>query len=249
MIQAPKLSGSQFYNYKGTFSTILLAAADANYCFIFVDVGEYGSSHDGTVFAKSSLGRGLEDGCLDLPCPPPDGLQYVFLGDEAFPLKANLLRPYPGRNMSNVNRHKRQVFNYRLSRARRVVENTFGILVTKWRIFRQPIIGAVETVDVIVKAATVLHNFLRRRDGTSTESLPYIGPDEVDAEHDGQIRRGAWRAQAESAGALQCPGRLGSNNAAREVMGLRDRFADYFASPEGSVPWQDRVVRRGELDT
>ena len=127
------------------------------------------------------------------------------------------------------------------------MENAFGILVTKWRIFRQPIIGDVETVDAVVKAATVLHNFLRRRDGTSTESLPYIGPDDVDAEHDGRLRRGAWRAQAETAGALQGHGRLGSNNTARAAMGLRDHFADFFLTPEGSVPWQDRIVRRGEL--
>ena len=62
---------------------------------------------------------------------------------------------------------------YRLSSARRVVENAFIILVTKWRGFRQPIIGNIETVDAVVKACTVLHNFLRRRDGTSTESLPH----------------------------------------------------------------------------
>jgi hypothetical protein len=41
-IKCPSLSGSQFYNYKGNFSTILLAIVDSNYCFIYTDVGNYG---------------------------------------------------------------------------------------------------------------------------------------------------------------------------------------------------------------
>ncbi|XP_043220538.1 protein ALP1-like [Amphibalanus amphitrite] len=246
LVQAPKKSGSLFYNYKGTFSTILLAVADANYCFIYVDVGEYGSCNDGSVLTKSALGRGLQDSSLNFPPSPNDGLNYVLVGDEAFPLKTCLMRPYPGRNMADANRHTRQVFNYRLSRGRRVVENAFGILVVKWRIFRQPIIADVGTVDVIVKAATVLHNFLRRRDGVSNE-LHYINPGDVDVEDGGHLRRGAWRAQHEAAGAFGHAGQFGTNNASRDAMELRDQFASYFVSAEGAVPWQDRVVRRGEL--
>lgn len=48
---------------------------------------------------------------------------YVFVGDEAFPLKPYLLRPYPGRA---VDSQQKRIYNYRLSRARRVVENAFG---------------------------------------------------------------------------------------------------------------------------
>ena len=64
--------------------------------------------------------------------PPPTRLPedengrdmpYVFLGDEAFPLKPYLLRPYPGRQLDT---DAKKVYNYRLSRCRRVIENTFG---------------------------------------------------------------------------------------------------------------------------
>ena len=262
-IQCPKLSGSAFFNYKGTFSKVLLAVADADYCFIFVDVGANGSECDGSIFAHSTLGSELEQGMLDLPPPPEDGLSYVFVGDEAFPLKKYLMRPFPGRSMTSDNRSRRLVFNYRLSRARRVVESTFGILVTKWRIFRQPIIADVETVDAIIKATCVLHNFLRRRDGKYSETQWEGGDgpsdhtrttDDADGtpEHTMTAEGGvehSWRTMtSEDTGAIpRSGGRSASNNASREAMDLRERFADFFLSPQGAVPWQDRVVQRGQL--
>jgi len=52
-------------------------------------------------------------------------------------------------------------FLHRLSRGRRTIENSFGLMVSKWRIFRKPIITGEKTVNAITKAAVVLHNFIK----------------------------------------------------------------------------------------
>ena len=92
-------------------------------------------------------------GCDQLPSIP-----YFIVGDGIFALKPWLMRPYPGSNISE----ERSIFNYRLSRARRVIENCLGILVARWRISLSPIQASVQTVVQITQAAVCLHNYLRQ---------------------------------------------------------------------------------------
>ncbi|PNF18595.1 hypothetical protein B7P43_G06252 [Cryptotermes secundus] len=99
-IQAPKNSRSLYFNYKKTFSVVLLALVDANYKFVVVDIGGYGKSSDGGIFSNSVFGKRLEESRLNIPEPRPvpnstETYPFVIDGDEAFPLKRNLLRPYP----------------------------------------------------------------------------------------------------------------------------------------------------------
>ena len=70
-------------------------------------------------------------------------VSYFLVGDEAFRLQSWLLRPYPGQGIPEEQR----IFNYRLSRARRVIENAFNILATRWQVFIQPIQSTVEKTD------------------------------------------------------------------------------------------------------
>ncbi len=117
-----------------------------------IDVGQLGKFSDGGVFSNSTFGQAFEDGTLVLPEPAPlpgtvrPDLPFAMVGDEAFPLRNYLLRPYPGRHLPGnsielAHAHvylftllyleDQAVYNYRLSRARRIIENTFGILVSR----------------------------------------------------------------------------------------------------------------------
>lgn len=96
----------------------------------------------------------------------------MFVGDDAFPLLENVMRPYPRRSVTGNYEH--QVFNDRLSRARQTVECAFGILACGFRVFRRPFECKVETVRDIVKAACVLYNYLRSSVIVANENLDDI---------------------------------------------------------------------------
>ena len=101
------------------------------------------------VLANSLLGKGLESNKIQLPPDEPlDGcafspLPYYLLGDDIFPLKKWLIKPYPGKNLTE----EQKIYNYRLSRCPRVIENAFGILSARWKIFHRPIRATIENVE------------------------------------------------------------------------------------------------------
>jgi hypothetical protein len=49
-----------------TFALVLLALVDANYKFNIIDVGGYGKSSDEGLFARSTLGKSLEDNTINI---------------------------------------------------------------------------------------------------------------------------------------------------------------------------------------
>lgn len=151
-------------------------------------------------------------------------MPYFFVGDDAFALNIHMLKPYNKLNLSIEER----VFNYRLSRARRIVENAFGILASKWRIFRKPIICKVETVEYIVGACVCLHNWLREQD------LTFIDLGLVDSENTNKtVNPGSWRQQESTF----LPINARQYNSSRQAKQMRDSLAKYLTN-EGAVPWQ-----------
>lgn len=75
----PRKEGSKFRNYKGKDSIVLLALVDAEYKFMFVDIGKNGRMHDSAVFRESPLGNSLYSNNLPLPCPcevPASSMNY-----------------------------------------------------------------------------------------------------------------------------------------------------------------------------
>lgn len=120
-IKCQKNSSSLYYNYNNHFSVVLHALVDDNYNFTCIVVGSYGSRSDGGIFVKSALQAAIEGNLLDLPD------NSVILGDDAFPSKEYLMKPFPRRATQSL---KERVYNYRHCRARRISKNYFGILAT-----------------------------------------------------------------------------------------------------------------------
>ena len=247
VINCPSNSGSSFFNYKGTFSLVLMAVVDASYMFTYVDVGDYGRQSDSSVFSNTQFGKSLNNGSLCLP--QDDNLpnvtakaRYCFIGDEAFPLKDTLQRPYPGKNLPE----KLRIYNYRLSRARRVVENAFGILSSRWRFLRSPIQTQPNKATQSILAAIALHNWLKKHnDCQKSYGRLYCPPGYIDYEDcHGIVHKGTWRSDICEAGALPEISQIGPNNFSKAADKFRALMADFFVSPQGELPWQYDFVRR-----
>ena len=243
VIQKPAFSGSMFYTYKRTFAIQLLAVVDANYRFIYVDVGVQGRIGDAGVFLNSSLCEAMTRELLNIPKPEPlsnsspEAVPYVFIADEAFPLKTNILKPYASRGLDLQERS----FNYRLSRGRRIVENAFGILASRFRVFHTNIALNPSKVQDIVLAATVLHNLLRQLSPATYSPPTWFDTEDTDS---GTIAPAEWRRQTNTRGLLDinsCP--PNQRKLATDAKHVRDIFKRYFMN-EGQVPWQWKMVTR-----
>ncbi|CAK1591977.1 unnamed protein product [Parnassius mnemosyne] len=203
LILAPPNCGSEYFSYKGSNSIVLMVVVDFNYKFLYINVGAEVSQSDGGIFKNCSISDEFERGLL------PEGL--FLLGDDAFPLKPYLLKPY--KTYRGPLTIPEEMFNYRLSRARRIEENAFGILMSRFRILDGKIDLKPSTIRKLVFAACSIHNWLR-------ESSPsYLLASAVDQEniHTGEIIPGIWRTEIE------------------------ERMKDYFNN-DGAVPWQYRYI-------
>ena len=135
---------------------------------------------------------------------------------------------FPGKNLPEEMR----IFNYRLSRARRVSENAFGILAARWRLFRRVILTCPATVDLYVKACCILHNYLMKRNSKEYCPLGFI-----DRENCGSVEPGDWRVfnQGCSTSFTSITPTV-SNFGSQTAIGVRDAFTKYFMSNIGQVP-------------
>jgi hypothetical protein len=104
--------------------------------------------------------------CVDLQ-RRIDNLGNCFLvGDNAYDLRDQLLIPFSG---SQKNHPTRQIYNYFLSQLRVRIEQAFGLLTTKFRIFRKSFQFHMATVSKVICACFILHNYIIKQQGTSDE--------------------------------------------------------------------------------
>ena len=245
-INNPEDGGSEFRNYKSFFSIVFLALVSHDYRFVAFDVGCQGRISDGGVWAHSTFYQKLRKGELNLPpprmlprttdpawMPLQDDTEVPFLivGDSAFPLTENLMKPYPDK--SSKSDDGQCIFNYRLSRFRRVSENAFGIWSNRFRVFHTTINLEPEVVSLLVKASIALHNMLCTISRDTYAPAPFV--DHVAP--DGRMIDGTWRQEELPAGMRPLPPKSTANKAKTGAVEIRETLKNYFIGP-GAVEWQ-----------
>lgn len=130
------------------------------------------------------------------------------------------MTPYSGRYLPNEYNH----FNKRLSRARRTSENSFGIMVARWRIFHRTIIAEPETADSIVKAVVVLHNVL-----CESSRDTYAPRTFVDTYYGDVLVEGRWRRELEEVNSIfTTPRAVGEERIEQNAINIRNIVKDYI---------------------
>jgi hypothetical protein len=100
-IKCPQNAGFFYLNYKSFHSINLSGVDDTNCCFALIDVGTHGRENNSSVFSNSSFGKAFNFG--DLNVPPMRNIPgtsiiipLYFVGEEAFSLQPNLMKPFQG---------------------------------------------------------------------------------------------------------------------------------------------------------
>ena len=184
----------------------------------------------------------MTDGELHLPTPSAlPGREmfvpHVFVADGAFPLSPNIMKPFPGVTKGLLTPER--IYNYRLSRARRIIENVFGIWSSKFRVLLKSTDLNPNKVELITLTCAYLHNFLRR---SAYSRNYYSPPGSFDVEDpDGNVIPGAWRSEVRNSQSLSGLQNI-PRGAPTDAKQIRNEFRDHFMSSEGSVPWQTNMI-------
>jgi len=125
------------------------------------------------------------------------------------------MRLFPRRNLRN----EKRIYNYRLSRARRIVECAFGILVKQFKVIENKILVFPEKATIIVKTCCLPHNMIMDREGVLSKI------------HDELQFETTQTARHITSSPI-------NNRASTAAIDIREKFMNYFNSDIGSVPWQ-----------
>lgn len=210
-----------------------MGIVDATYRFTYLDVGAIGRTSDGGVFNQTSFFKSLTKGDLHLPAAEPlpgrdKPIPYLLVGDDAFALSNNLMKPYSKKSLTGLER----IFNYRLSRGRRIIENAFGILAHRFGVFGRPIrLGPGKTRQITI-ACCALHNFLITRNSNVYSTATLV--DSYDDE--GNVVNGDWR-QAVNTDNNFHPLEIRRTFDSNQGIAIREELTQYFVH-EGELDFQ-----------
>ncbi|KAJ8896498.1 hypothetical protein PR048_001842, partial [Dryococelus australis] len=200
---------------------VLLAIADANHHLILADFYTNRRISDCSVLHNTVFYEELTNGSLNMPsaCEVTNSarkLPYVFVGDDSFPLRCDIV--------------DKRIYNYRLSRTRREVENLFGLLAGHFRVFHTAINVELEHMDSIMKVCCALHNYLM----TQTRHT-YPQPETFDVEEveSGTVVSGLTIGKSNMLSVQKSRLSISPMNAKQ----VSNESVNYFVN-EGKVPWQ-----------
>lgn len=150
------------------------------------------------VFRSTKLWKALKENSVYLPPAKPLlsrdqfyeddedlNIEHYFVCDDAFPLGMNLMKPYSKNRLTD----EKRIFNYRLSRARRVSENAFGILAARFRVLHTMMCLDPRKARNVVLACCTLHNMLLSK---SSQSYCPVGSIDYEDEN-GKVIPVSWR--------------------------------------------------------
>lgn len=130
--------------------------------FTYVLVGWEGSAHDGGLLRSVVAPRTCR-------LTVPSGKYY--LADSGFPNVCGFLTSYRGTKYHLKEHDKRrkpqtakELFNFRHSRLRNVIERTIGLLKKRFAYLRHQPFHAIATQERVVIVCCALHNFIRDGD-------------------------------------------------------------------------------------
>ena len=214
---------------KSSTNLVVMAVCDAQFNVLAADVSDHVFRNDECLFQSSLFGKMLLDQKLPSPQPLSEAVQnpipFVYVGSDVFPLCHNLMRPFQGPNLCQ----KKLIFNHRLSEARRVIEQTFGLMFSHFRVLRKPITLSSQNAIKVIKAIIILHNFLLRQLGAQYASVQAEDPVSI-------------------TGAFSSLPRRVVDNAAEPAL-IRDVFAKYFCSQFiKECPLQEKSINAEEAN-
>ncbi|XP_026462664.1 putative nuclease HARBI1 [Ctenocephalides felis] len=144
-IDKPIEDPNSYMNRKGFYSIHIQAVCDDQKKIIDVCIGNPGSVHDARIFRKSKLGSNLIQKCG----------HFILLGDNGYPLNANLMTPYKNTHGLTVIQKN---FNKKLSSNRIKIEHTFGMLKQKFKQLYHLKLRNITLISHFIRACCVLYN-------------------------------------------------------------------------------------------
>jgi hypothetical protein len=154
-----KECGSVKSFYSGHYAAMGLnvqASCDHLCRFNYISVAAPGGSHDLGAYSRIRLSQIVEN--------LPTG--YYVIGDNAYMATEHLITPFSG---CQKNEPLNPVYNFYCAQVRIRIEMAFGLLTTKWRIFRSPLQMQLKNASKVVLTGAILHNYVINENNASLD--------------------------------------------------------------------------------